>query len=99
MTMLVVGLGLMGFVWWQTWQAESEKTARIAPVVGCATTPNCPSHLPMCHTGHQHAVGVCSSPCQRTNQCPESWCCAPPEEPAGQAMCVPRLTCGRLGLD
>jgi hypothetical protein len=98
-TMLVIGLGLMGFFWWGTWQSESEKTARIATVVGCAKTPNCPPHLPVCHTGHKHLVGVCSAPCEATNQCPENWCCAPAEDPKGQSMCVPRLTCGRLGIN
>ena len=97
--MLAIGLGLMGLFWWKTWESEDKKAADAAAITGCAETPNCPAHLPLCHTGHALPDGVCSSKCQLSNQCPYNWCCAPPETPGGDSMCVPRLTCGRLGLN
>lgn len=94
--MLVIGLGLMGLFWYQTWVSEDAKIKAMAPITGCATTPNCPEKLDRCLTAYGQHKGVCSSPCAADSQCPEDWCCPPQLEGMKERLCLPRQACLRL---
>lgn len=94
--MLLIGLGLMGIFWYQTWVSEDAKAKANAPITGCAQTPNCPEKLDRCLTAYGQTPGVCSAPCAADSQCPEGWCCPPKLEGMAEQLCLPRQACLRL---
>ena len=91
--MFVIGFGLMFAMWAMEWRHQEEETLKNTPIRGCAQEDNCGGETPVCLVHAEIPLGVCTSNCVRTSECPELWCCTRLKDQSGPLRCLPPELC------